>query len=108
MGYTDHGTRTPLDPQGNQHRQTGSYILAEDGSTRSMNDVWFSVQPGETVDVNTVKVSAEVAVITSTAIRPHFNRQRPSELAQRQRKLVGLKATYPSRCNASHNYSTFQ
>ena len=66
-GYTDHGTRTPLDAQGNQHRQTGSYILAADGSIRSMNDVWFSVQPGETVDLNPVQVSAAIASLPDWA-----------------------------------------
>ena len=108
VGYTDHGTRTPLDPQGNQHRQTGSYVVAADGSTRSMNEVWFAFEADETGDINTAKVIAEVAVITSTAIRPDFNRPHLSKLAQRQRKLNGLKATYPSRCSASHNYSEFQ
>ena len=67
VGYTDHGTRTPLDPQGNQHRQTGSYVVAADGSTRSMNDVWFSVQPSETVDLNPVPVSVAIAALPNWA-----------------------------------------
>ena len=61
VGYTEHGTQPALDAQGNQHRQTGSYVAA-DGSTRSMNDVWFAVDPGHTVDLNMVEVSAGIAL----------------------------------------------
>ena len=66
VGYTDHGTQPPLDPQGNQHRQIGSYVAA-DGSTPGMNDVWFSIQPGETVDLNPVDIDAEIAALPHMA-----------------------------------------
>ena len=64
--YSDHGTQTPLDLQGNQHRQKGSYVAA-DGSTRGMNDVWFSIQPGETVDLNPVEVRADITELPNLA-----------------------------------------
>ena len=66
VGYTEHGTQPALDAQGNQHRQTGSYVAA-DGSTRSMNDVWFAVDPGHTVDLNTVAVSEAIAALPDMA-----------------------------------------
>jgi len=66
VAYTEHGSGTALDAQGNQHRQTGSYVAA-DGSTRAMNDVWFAVDPGQTVDLNPVPVSEEIAALPDVA-----------------------------------------
>lgn len=49
--------KTVTDGQGNEHRQTGSYTLA-DGSTRAVNDVWFGVTNWDTQDQ---RAAAEVS-----------------------------------------------
>ncbi|MCW5654856.1 hypothetical protein [Hydrogenophaga sp.] len=64
LRYADLSNRVnTADPQGNQHRQVGSYVAAADGSTRGMHDVWFSVNPGQSVDLNPVPVSEAIAAL---------------------------------------------
>ena len=51
------------DAHGNEHRQTGSYTLA-DGSTRSVNDVWFSVTGWNTRDQRaSITISEEIKAL---------------------------------------------
>ncbi len=48
-----------LDSNGNQHRQTGTYIRT-DGAVLAVDDVWFSVNGPKTIDKNLVDVSEEI------------------------------------------------
>ncbi len=64
LNHANHGSGVgTADAQGNEHRQRGTYTAA-DGSTRGMNDVWFAVDAGHAVDLNTMAVvSAEIAAL---------------------------------------------
>lgn len=49
-----------VDEHGNQHRQVGSYTKI-DGVIAVAEDVWFAVDGANTIDLNTVAITAEIA-----------------------------------------------
>ncbi|OQX07314.1 MAG: hypothetical protein BWK76_24990 [Desulfobulbaceae bacterium A2] len=55
-----------VDANGNQHRQTGSF-LRTDGNSAAMCDVWFAVDKLRTVDKTTMGPDGEVAVLDAVA-----------------------------------------
>ena len=59
---TAYSTSTTVDPQGNEHRQVGSFARA-DGTTGAAEDVWFSADMLHTVARDPVTVSAAVAAL---------------------------------------------
>ncbi|WP_413171071.1 calcium-binding protein [Anabaena azotica] len=58
-GFTE---QTQTDAQGNQHLQAGSYTRT-DGSTRAMNDVWFTTDTARTIDQDLVTINATIAAL---------------------------------------------
>ncbi len=58
-GFT---AQTQTDAKGNQHLQVGSYTYT-DGSTRSMDDVWFATDTARTIDQSLVTVNTSIAAL---------------------------------------------
>jgi len=59
---TQYTSQNITDAQGNKHLQTGSYTLV-DGTTRAMNDVWFTEDTARTVDMNPVEIPEEITAL---------------------------------------------
>jgi hypothetical protein len=59
---TSYRATTAKDANGNSHLQTGTYVAAS-GLTGLAVDVWFTINPTRSVNVNPVPVSAEIAAL---------------------------------------------
>lgn len=63
LNYTDNGT---IDNNGNAHKQTGSFIKS-DGTTSSINDVWFDANMADTVDKSDVVIPDAIKLLPEVA-----------------------------------------
>jgi Ca2+-binding RTX toxin-like protein len=59
LAYTNSNT---VDPQGNAHKQIGSYTTT-DGQTRQAEDVWFVADPMYSIATEQVDVPADIAAL---------------------------------------------
>jgi hypothetical protein len=66
LAYTDNGASFGPDAQNNVHRQSGRYT-ASDGSSRSIDDVWFDTTNWDTVNNKPVAVSDAIAALPDLA-----------------------------------------
>jgi Ca2+-binding RTX toxin-like protein len=59
---TGYSSQNVTDANGNQHLQTGTFTRT-DGTTAAVDDVWFKVDPANTIDQTTVDISADIAAL---------------------------------------------
>jgi len=57
-----HSISSSIDPQGNQHRLQGSYLLADDRQL-ALTDVWFAVDPTASRQLRPLPVPAAIAAL---------------------------------------------
>lgn len=56
---TVYTTSSTIDQYGNEHKQIGTFT--SNGETYNINDVWFSVDKANTIDLNQVEISEDIA-----------------------------------------------
>jgi Ca2+-binding RTX toxin-like protein len=92
-------TQNLTDANGNQIRQVGSYTLTN-GATRAMDDVWYSVNTAETVDVATpVTVSATIAALPNLTGAGNVHNLQQAMARDASGKLTALTQTFASAAN---------
>lgn len=96
LSYT---TQNFTDANGNQIRQFGSYTLTN-GTTRAMDDVWYSINSAETINVSTpVAVSATIAALPNLIGAGNLHGLQQAMALDTSGKLTGLVQAFASAAN---------